>query len=186
LRRSLSLSALYCGTLNDKNQELAILSSTDALTGLSNRLSIENLLEAEIIRKKRYKQSLSVLLLDIDNFKSINDQHGHLEGDTVLSHLAKILQQTTRETDLIGRWGGEEFLIILPETNAAMAYRIAEKLRTAIAAEPFSTVDHITGSFGLAEAQEQQSPRQLLQIADEALYRAKEKGRNCVMSAAAE
>jgi diguanylate cyclase (GGDEF)-like protein len=173
-------------TLNDKNQELAILSSTDALTGLSNRLSIENLLEAEIIRKKRYKQSLSVLLLDIDNFKSINDQHGHLEGDTVLSHLAKILQQTTRETDLIGRWGGEEFLIILPETNAAMAYRIAEKLRTAIAAEPFSTVDHITGSFGLAEAQEQQSPRQLLQIADEALYRAKEKGRNCVMSAAAE
>ena len=169
-------------TLNDKNRELAILSSTDALTGLSNRLSIENLLESEIVRKKRYKQSLSILLLDIDDFKAVNDIHGHLEGDNVLSHLAKILRSTTRETDLIGRWGGEEFLIILPETNAAMAFRLAEKLRTAIAAEPFATVDHVTASFGLAEAKDEQSLRQLLQVADSALYQAKEQGRNCVVS----
>lgn len=170
-------------TLNDKNRELAILSTTDALTGIHNRLHIENLLESELIRKKRYNQSLSVLLLDIDHFKSINDEFGHLQGDNVLANLATILQKNTRETDLLGRWGGEEFLIVLPETDANMAFRLAEKLRTAIAAEPFEKVDHVTASFGLAEAKPDQSPRQLIQIVDSALYLAKEQGRNQVVRA---
>ncbi|WP_415904870.1 transporter substrate-binding domain-containing protein [Neptuniibacter sp. QD48_55] len=168
--------------LNSKNTELSILSTTDALTGLNNRLHIELLLEEELYRLQRFKHPLSILLLDVDLFKKINDQYGHLCGDAVLKKFAQILRENTRKTDKIGRWGGEEFMILLPETNAQMAYRLAEKLRTAIAAEMFEEVDQVTASFGLAEAAIDHSPRELIQIADAALYQAKELGRNRVIN----
>tara|TARA_Y100000782_G_scaffold29777_2_gene33300 strand:- start:21953 stop:24916 length:2964 start_codon:yes stop_codon:yes gene_type:complete len=168
-------------TLNSKNDELSILSTTDALTGLNNRLHIETLLEEELFRLQQFKQPLTILLLDVDLFKKINDQHGHLCGDSVLKQFAQIIVDNTRKTDKIGRWGGEEFMILLPETNAKMAYRLAEKLRTAIAAELFEEVDQVTASFGLAEATEDQSSRELIKKADSALYQAKDQGRNCVV-----
>lgn len=169
-------------TLNVKNTELSVLSTTDALTGLSNRLHIEAILEDEITRHQRYSRALTVLLLDIDLFKEINDQKGHLCGDAVLKQFAQVLRDNTRETDKVGRWGGEEFMILLPETNADMAYRLAEKLRTAIAAEEFSEVEQVTASFGLAQAQPEQTSRELLKQIDNALYAAKEQGRNCVIT----
>lgn len=168
--------------LNTKNEELSVLSKTDALTNLNNRLHIESLLEDELSRLKRYQHPLSILLLDLDMFKEINDQHGHLCGDSVLKQFSQVLKDNTRQTDKIGRWGGEEFLIILPETDADMAYRLAEKLRTAIAAERFDTVDQVTASFGLTQATQEQSSRELIQIVDAALYQAKEQGRNCVVT----
>lgn len=169
--------------LNRKNSELSVLSTTDNLTGLSNRLHIEALLDKELERKNRYGNDFSVMILDVDHFKKVNDEHGHLLGDAVLQHVARILEANTRETDLIGRWGGEEFMIVLPETTGSLAFRLAEKLRTAIAAEQFEKVDHITTSIGLVESgDQQQSARQMILKADKALYRAKETGRNRVIA----
>lgn len=188
--------------LSQSNRELAVLSTTDNLTGLSNRLHIESLLENELERQKRYGHGFSVMILDVDHFKLINDRHGHLTGDSVLQQIARLLESNTRETDMIGRWGGEEFMIILPETSGQLAYRLAEKLRTAIAAEQLQGIDHVTVSIGVSEsisqgdilatADEQDqngaihqpvlSPRQLIMQADNALYQAKESGRNQVVS----
>lgn len=169
--------------LSSKNRELSVLSTTDNLTGLSNRLHIEALLDKELERQKRYGHVFSVMILDIDHFKQINDQNGHLLGDAVLQHVSTLLKSNIRETDMIGRWGGEEFMIILPETAASLAFRLAEKLRTAIAAEQFETVDQVTTSIGLAQSsQGDHSARQLILRADSALYRAKESGRNRVVT----
>ncbi|MDO6804896.1 GGDEF domain-containing protein, partial [Wenyingzhuangia sp. 1_MG-2023] len=108
----------------------------------------------------------------------------HLLGDEVLKRMARLLEDNTRTSDQIGRWGGEEFMIILPDTSAALAYRLAEKIRTAIAAEQFEDADHVTTSIGLVESlQPGQSARQLLLKADKALYQAKSRGRNCVVVA---
>lgn len=170
--------------LNRKNSELSILSTTDNLTGLANRLSIERQLDKVLEDQQREGSSFSVIILDIDHFKQINDQYGHLLGDEVLKRMARLLEDNTRTSDQIGRWGGEEFMIILPDTSAALAYRLAEKIRTAIAAEQFEDADHVTTSIGLVESlQPGQSARQLLLKADKALYQAKSRGRNCVVVA---
>ncbi len=169
--------------LSRKNRELSVLSTTDNLTGLSNRLHIETMLDKELVRQAEYGYCFSVIILDVDHFKKINDQYGHLLGDTVLQRIARILEINTRPTDMIGRWGGEEFMILLPETAGDLAYRLAEKLRTAIAAEQFEEVDHVTASIGLVESVEAgQSARELVLKADSALYRAKESGRNRVVA----
>ncbi len=169
-------------SLNSKNRELEVLSSTDALTGIANRLYTEESLNKELERRSRYNQPVSVLLLDIDHFKNINDSYGHSLGDEVLQGVARILKDNTRSSDIVGRWGGEEFLIILPETSITMAGRLAEKLRAILAAEPFPEVDQVTASFGVAEAETEieGSARQLVQKVDVALYQAKEQGRNQV------
>nr|WP_246624965.1 transporter substrate-binding domain-containing protein [Oceanobacter mangrovi] len=181
--------------LSLRNRELAVLSSTDNLTGLANRLHIENQLDKQLAKqqgkspeqqKERQpdkQNEFAIMLMDIDHFKSINDRFGHLIGDVVLKQIATTLKANSRAHDMIGRWGGEEFLIILPDTSAEMAYRLAEKIRTAIAAEQFEQVDHVTASFGLAACREPgQSARQLLLKADNALYQAKNAGRNRVVS----
>ncbi len=169
--------------LSRKNNELSVLSTTDKLTGLANRRYIESQLDTVLESQQSERNPFSVMLLDIDHFKQINDQYGHLLGDEVLKSIARILENNTRDTDRIGRWGGEEFMIILPNTSAALAYRLAEKLRTAIAAEQFEDVDHVTASIGLVDSSiPGETARQLVLKADNALYCAKKAGRNRVVA----
>lgn len=152
----------------------------DALTGLNNRRKLDEVITEEIDRARRYSGTFSIILLDIDHFKKVNDTHGHLVGDEVLKRLARILAKGLRKTDVPGRWGGEEFLILLPQQRRDSAVSLAEKLRAAIAAAEFYEVGTVTSSFGVAELAPEDSAEQLIERADAALYRAKERGRNRV------
>lgn len=165
------------------NQELDKLARNDALTGLPNRLySIERLTE-EFARLKRGGSTYTVLILDIDYFKRINDTHGHATGDAVLRHVAELFRQALRTTDFIGRVGGEEFMFILPMTSLDQGLPVAEKIRAAIEAAPLEPVGRITVSIGAQEASESDSDRDVaVQLADEWLYKAKKSGRNQVAS----
>lgn len=162
------------------------ISRTDALTGIHNRRSILELLDKEIARTRRHGPPLAVVILDLDHFKSVNDTRGHPTGDRVLQHTAAVLQRTVRQCDAIGRYGGEEFLLLLPDTSLEGAQVLAERCRERLAAEiiaddqgqPFS----ISGSFGLAcnEHCYELAAGVLIKAADDALYRAKHGGRNRV------
>jgi diguanylate cyclase (GGDEF)-like protein len=166
--------------LDEKNQALEILSVTDRLTGLANRRKLEAALQSEILRARRYGKIFSVILLDVDHFKVVNDTYGHQTGDTVLVQLANLLTKNARETDIVGRWGGEEFLIICPETTLTLVSALAERYRLEMERHDFGQVGRTTASFGVAACQEGDDLQGLLQRADEALYRAKESGRNRV------
>ncbi len=161
------------------------LATWDSVTGLLNRQAIMRHAKVELNRTRRTQQPMSVIMLDIDFFKRVNDQHGHLVGDQVLRSVAKLLPRTMRPYDLVGRWGGEEFLLILPNTNRTQAGEVAERIRTSVAdaAIPFEggTI-RITVSLGAAEADlnNATSLDMLLGQADEALYSAKNQGRNRV------
>jgi two-component system cell cycle response regulator len=154
----------------------------DGLTGLLNRNSILEKLDEEVSRAGRANSPVSVLMADLDRFKSINDTYGHLAGDAVLREAARRMKATARAYDAVGRYGGEEFLIVLPGCGTADAWRHAERLRDAIADEPFQLEDRdlqVTCSFGLAST-DSTAPAQLVKRADEALYQAKAEGRNRV------
>jgi two-component system, cell cycle response regulator len=175
-------------SLRQANAQLQEVAHSDELTGLYNRRYFEKFLGKEIDRCRRYKHSLSVIMIDIDHFKAVNDTYGHPQGDSVLSELAGRMKTCLRSTDVAARYGGEEFIFILPETNLYAARITAEKLRRAVAQEPFKYKPNeslpITISLGLsccdpAEDMEK-SPKDLVKIADENLYRAKESGRNKV------
>jgi two-component system cell cycle response regulator len=156
---------------------------TDGLTNLANRKQLDSILADEISRARRYGRSLSVLMLDIDHFKSINDTYGHLAGDCVLSGLASMLQKRLRPNDRLGRYGGEEFCAILPETPLANALRIAEDLRALVETHAFVTDDkeiRVTISVGIATLQQEADRSELYRRADEKLYAAKHAGRNRV------
>lgn len=157
------------------------LAVTDRLTGLYNRLKLDQVLEYETIQSKRYDSALSVILIDLDHFKSVNDTHGHLVGDIILKEVADILLTYGRKSDTIGRWGGEEFLIVLPNTDLEGAMRAAEKIRCAIEGYPFSVVGNKTASFGVAGLLREERTDSLIERADKALYRAKSEGRNRVV-----
>jgi diguanylate cyclase (GGDEF)-like protein/PAS domain S-box-containing protein len=168
--------------LTKANQELERLAKHDPLTELYNRRYFIDQLELEFRRAKRYNASLSVLIMDLDHFKDVNDTHGHLVGDKVLISVARSITNTTRSTDVAGRYGGEEFCMILPSTDAEKARITAEKLRTAISMNrhhgnfEFS----VTCSIGITEVDPEDSDLLLLiRRADEALYLAKGAGRNC-------
>jgi len=163
-----------------KNRELEQLSITDQLTGIYNRLKSNQLLNSEIERSKRYAIPMSLLLLDVDHFKSINDNYGHPAGDSVLTDIASLLKQHSRVTDSIGRWGGEEFVIICPETPLEGAEQLAESLRKTIAAQSFSINKPVTVSIGITSLRDDDSLESLMERVDRALYQAKENGRNCV------
>ncbi|MBA3006003.1 MAG: diguanylate cyclase [Proteobacteria bacterium] len=150
---------------------------TDALTGLNNRRKLDEALKNEINRAQRYKNSFSIILLDIDNFKEVNDAYGHLVGDDVLKRLTQVLKSSFRQTDIAGRWGGDEFLILLPLQDRGVAVMFAERLRAAIAGSQFPEVGTVTSSFGVAELVSGDSVEDLINRADAALYRAKEQGR---------
>ena len=168
-------------------------SITDPLMGIYNRLYLERRLSTEIARASRYGMTLSVLLLDIDHFKRINDTYGHQVGDVVLAELAQIIVNTVRTTDIVTRYGGEEIMVIAPSTPLKTAVNLAERLRKII---EHSSLDipqklhrklkklNITVSFGVTcFGQSAHDLQSLIQSADEALYRAKKKGRNCVITA---
>lgn len=156
---------------------------TDGLTGLCNRKHLNTLLGEEIPRAKRYGRALSVMIADVDHFKQINDVHGHLVGDAVLRQIATLLRQRLRPSDEIGRFGGEEFCTVLPETNLEQGAQIAETLRGLTEAHVFS-VDllklKITVSIGIAALEADMQIDDLYRAADRMLYKAKREGRNRV------
>ncbi len=166
--------------LERKTVELEKMAATDSLTKLYNRHVLTTIFEKEKAKAKRNKIPLSFVMLDIDHFKKINDTLGHLTGDSVLIKLAKILTAHVRAADTIGRWGGEEFIIILPETDLEGAAILAEKLRKTIELSDFENAKSITASFGVAQCQEEDTMEILIEKADKALYVAKENGRNRV------
>jgi len=177
-------------TLRERNRELHELSITDSLTGLYNRKHLMDVLTKEVARAERYQRPLALLMIDIDHFKVYNDTYGHLAGDEVLGNIAAIFRGSIRGSDCLGRYGGEEFLIILPETTADDAARMAERVRSRLAEEDFpagSQKVKITISGGVASFPSHgRNPESLLGSADAALYRAKEGGRNRVVPAATE
>lgn len=164
------------------NRELERLSITDRLTGLYNRLKLDAVLAAELQRAGRFGQAFSIVLLDLDHFKAVNDRHGHPVGDQVLLALADLLRHHGRRTDSVGRWGGEEFLIICPHTDAAGALTLGENLRQAMRARDFPVVGRQTASFGVTTYQSGDQEKDLLARADAALYEAKRLGRDRVES----
>ncbi len=166
--------------LDDKNRDLAILSVTDKLTDLANRRKLETTLQAELLRFRRYGKPFSVILLDVDHFKNVNDTHGHQAGDAVLVRLAALLSAGVRETDLAGRWGGEEFLVICPETEIEMVASLAERYRVELERQNFAGIGTVTASFGVATSAPGDNMAGLIARADRALYQAKESGRNRV------
>ena len=170
--------------LRELNTDLRELASTDGLTGLFNRRYMDITLDGEVSRRNRYSGALSVIMFDIDYFKKINDAYGHQSGDDVLRTLADILQSSVRATDIPGRFGGEEFLIILPETEVKNAQLLAERLRSRIEEVVVQSGNEsikITVSLGIAGVNESiktVSTEQLLAAVDAALYAAKDAGRN--------
>jgi diguanylate cyclase (GGDEF)-like protein len=164
--------------LQDKNRELEVLSVTDRLTGLFNRRKLDEVLEEEVVRSRRHDFEFSVIIMDIDHFKHVNDSHGHAVGDAVLANMAQILRQHSRDADALARFGGEEFVIVCRHASAEGCRGMAEKLRTEIAGHGFPTVGRITASFGVAACRAGDSAASLLARADAALYRAKAAGRN--------
>jgi len=158
----------------------------DGLTGVCNRKQLDQLLSADILHAERHRRPLSVMMMDIDHFKRINDTHGHLAGDTVLRSLASLLQKRLRSHDRLGRYGGEEFCLILPETSLTSAQQLAEELRAMIEHSEFSADEQIirvTLSIGVAAYHSGMSMTAMYQRADEQLYAAKHGGRNQVRSA---
>ncbi|NVK42940.1 MAG: diguanylate cyclase [Oceanospirillaceae bacterium] len=159
--------------------EIEYYSNTDTLTGVANRKSFEENLIKEISRAKRYHHSLSLAMFDLDFFKEINDIHGHATGDRVLREIAQAVQVNLRGIDLLARWGGEEFTLILPNLALEDAMLVAEKLRGLIAGNSFDSSLSVTASFGVTEFDDD-SVDTLLRRADAALYQAKARGRNRV------
>ncbi len=162
--------------LEQVNSELELLSITDKLTQLYNRVKLDSVLNHEISYASRYPSDFSVALIDIDHFKQVNDIHGHNTGDAVLIFMAQILKENVRNSDIIGRWGGEEFLIILPQTNAKQAFDLAEKIRLTVESAKFPVVNHKTISVGIAQYCNDDSVVELIERADKGLYDAKNTG----------
>lgn len=173
--------------LTQAKKQMEVLAMHDGLTGVLNRRAIEEQAEAEFSIARRKERPLSIILLDIDHFKRVNDTHGHKMGDKVLQQVAGVLSESLRKYDRLGRWGGEEFLLILPDTDLQGAMIVAERLRIQTAetniplenSEPFS----VQISLGIATTNENfQTLAKFIDAADQALYKAKQSGRNRVCS----
>jgi diguanylate cyclase (GGDEF)-like protein len=164
---------------------LHIAASVDYLTGVANRRTIAQQLLRALERAHQTDGVMSIILLDIDHFKSINDTCGHDVGDTVLIQMCALLQEHLRASDTLGRWGGEEFLIIVKAADATAVAEMADRLRTVIAQYEFPKIDYLTASFGVASLLPSDTPESLVKRADQALYSAKQAGRNRVAAALA-
>jgi diguanylate cyclase (GGDEF)-like protein len=166
-------------------RRVASQATTDSLTGLANRRTLDEELVLEWRRADRVGDSLAFVLLDLDNFKQVNDTHGHQAGDAVLRAVGQVLLGGVRQVDLAGRYGGEEFALILPETDLTGALKLAERLRVALETTPVELAEgktlHVTASFGVALKDQLRSADELVAVADEALYSAKGAGKNRVM-----
>src|SRR5208283_4418554 len=135
--------------LVDRTERLKQLSTTDILTRTYNRLAFNDFLDAELQRAQRYKSGMSIIMFDVDHFKNVNDTYGHLVGDEVLKALVQVVQFSVRKVDILARWGGEEFMILVPESTAETAHELAERLRKEIESHDFSTKEKITVSIGV-------------------------------------
>jgi diguanylate cyclase (GGDEF)-like protein len=166
------------------HEEIYRLATQDGLTQIANKNFFLDRLSEEFSRSKRYDRELSLLMFDFDHFKAVNDTYGHLAGDEILKKAAGLIQKNMRKEDVVGRYGGEEFAVILPETPKKNAVFLAEKLRKLIEGTTFTHGTFkipVTISIGVATiAKEIRSPEQFLEAADKALYQAKSEGRNCV------
>lgn len=160
-------------------KDLEVLATTDSLTELYNRRKFNEVLKYEIDKAKRYPTDLSIIFCDIDKFKSINDTFGHDIGDEVLKSFALILKSSLRKSDVVARWGGEEFTILLTNETPQDTIDIVEKIRKEIESYKFEKVDALTASFGISYLKENDTDDDILIRADKALYDAKKKGRNC-------
>jgi diguanylate cyclase (GGDEF)-like protein len=171
----------YHRDLEEANDQLRKLAVTDELTGLRNRRSFEERLVMEFSMARRRKRELSVLLIDVDNFKQINDRWGHAAGDEVLRRLGMVLRTTVRLPDLPARYGGEEFVVLLPESGEESAMGLARRVMQRVATEDWEN-EPLTISVGMAAMNESlENGFQLVELADEALYAAKRAGKNRVM-----
>ena len=159
-------------------QQLEVLSITDHLTKAYNRVRFMEALEAELHRSRRYRAPFSVVMFDIDHFKRINDNYDHDIGDLVLISITELLKDGIRDTDLLARWGGEEFILLFTHTAGPVATDVTERIRRSIETFNFENVGLITASFGVTEHRPGEGPDNLLKWTDEALYRAKHQGRN--------
>ncbi|MGB9553990.1 MAG: sensor domain-containing diguanylate cyclase, partial [bacterium] len=173
--------------LSKKNQELKAanirikkIMNTDPLTGLTNRRSFRKMLQKHMAFARRHRLPLSLIMIDIDHFKAINDNFGHNVGDQILKKLARILRQSCRIEDIVARFGGEEFVVLLSKTDAPSASSWAERVRTKIKKTRMVNMNQkVTASFGIAEFLSSDTEESLIKRADEALYEAKRRGRNC-------
>lgn len=163
-------------------EQMEQLSSLDPLTELYNRKKVGDVLVSAVQETVDTNEQTAVIMLDIDYFKLVNDTFGHPTGDLVLRSIAQLLRRNIRRKDTIGRWGGEEFLIVAPQSTLADGVQLAEKLRQKINTEPFGPVPHVTCSFGVSSFDGGKTIEQALKDADEALYVAKNSGRNQVAS----
>ncbi len=168
-------------TIRQQYYRMHHLAHADSLTGLPNRRAGEELINYEIERVERYKHDFSVVVFDLDHFKRVNDNHGHDVGDGVLRELAKRVEGYLRKADRLIRWGGEEFVILLPETSPEEACHITERIRKAVNAEPFKGPGWLSASFGIASYQPDDTLTLMIKRADQSLYGAKQNGRNCVV-----
>jgi diguanylate cyclase (GGDEF)-like protein len=166
--------------LQDALAAANILVITDSLTQVFNRRHMESLVHDEVERAQRYEQATALIILDVDYFKAVNDTYGHPVGDKVLRQVSDILSENLRQSDSLGRWGGEEFLILLPQINIAAATNVAEKLRIAIFSADFGLKEPVSISLGVADLQRGESAGDWIKRVDRALYDAKDSGRNQV------
>jgi two-component system cell cycle response regulator len=186
LKRDRDLLQENAEELRRRAEAASEMSMTDALTGLLNRYGLQRALQRELSEARRYARPLSCLLLDIDFFKSINDTHGHAAGDAALMQAARVLTESVRGSDVVCRYGGEEFLVLAPETDARGAHSLAEKIRLAVSSRLFGEGPRafaLTLSAGVAELRPGESGNDMIARADLALYQAKQRGRDRVEAA---
>ncbi len=160
------------------NEKLEKLSVIDTLTRIYNRLKLDIIMKSNYESYQRYKKVFSIIMIDIDHFKSVNDTYGHLVGDETLKSVVEIIKNTIRSTDILGRWGGEEFMIICEETSCRGAYKLSEKVRKLIQEHTFETIGKKTISCGVSQIEDGLNINEFIQRADDALYKAKNGGRN--------
>ena len=176
---------VVCTDISELQKEIKkneFLAEKDALTKVYNRYKFEEILNQEMQRAKRYNTELSLILIDIDHFKDINDTYGHNVGDEILAKVAKLIEGRIRETDILARWGGEEFVILIPETDQSGAIQLAETLRQLIESHQFPIVSNMTSSFGVCQYNGTITEKDFIYKADTALYKAKNLGRNRVVA----
>jgi len=175
-----SHASLLDNELEKKIQEVTLISDTDYLTKIYNRKKLYELMAVEIERKKRYGINLTVVMFDIDHFKTINDNFGHDNGDIVLLEVVRLVRAMIRKTDILGRWGGDEFIMLLPNTSMIVAKKLVARIKKKIQESFRNSVYQITCSFGITEFGAADTLKDFIIRADKALYNSKNSGRNAI------
>jgi diguanylate cyclase (GGDEF)-like protein/PAS domain S-box-containing protein len=179
------VNAVDVTKMKEMEEQLKLLSQTDQLTQIFNRVKFHDSLNQEITRVRRYEADLALIMFDIDHFKKINDTYGHDVGDDVLVGMADLVKECIRETDIFARWGGEEFMILLPHTSLDNAAKLAERIRAKVEKNRFPDVKKVTCSFGVTQFVKADDSETFTKRTDRALYKAKQSGRNRVIAAQA-